>query len=84
MDAMHGRGGKKNKVAVRKSKFKKRNNLDSDDTTPSEFDPDESIESSDGDSDWKLCFKAQIKESFKSIFQIFNQKFITKTLTNLV
>ena len=56
MDAMHGRGGKKNKVAVRKSKFKKRNNLDSEDTTPSEFDPDESIESSDGDSDWNPNF----------------------------
>ena len=49
MRAIHG-PGKNNKVAQRKSKYKKRNNLDSGETTPSDFDPDESITSSDSDS----------------------------------
>lgn len=41
MEALHGRGNK-SKFAARKRKFKKSNNLSDDDTTPSEFDQDDS------------------------------------------
>ena len=43
MDALHGKGGRsKGKVAKRKHNYKGANGLSDEDTTPSEFDPNDS------------------------------------------
>ena len=43
MDALHGKGGRnKGVVARRKRNYKEANGLSDEDTTPSEFDPDDS------------------------------------------
>ena len=42
MDALHGGGKKKAVVQLRKRNYKATNGLSDEDTTPSEFDPDDS------------------------------------------